>query len=251
MMKNKSLFILTVTFVIVLGIAIFLIRPVVSSILASYKDLSQTKENLKLIEEKKQILESLKSNQDLTKVAEIAEKYIPKEEESGQLIIELTAMAQANNLRVEQTSIEKSKDTSTTANIDASATGKATSTPSPTTSGSASTSQIKTVNFTEKLNGSYIDFINFLKALEASSRLILVKNISMQTKTEQGKPASFDVQLSGSAYYKSKVDLEQNLTNIKITEETLNKFLNLKSYGQPINLPGESGFGRTNPFENY
>ncbi|MCL5407539.1 MAG: type II secretion system protein M [Patescibacteria group bacterium] len=247
MMKNKSLFILTVTFVIILGIAIFLIRPVVSSILASYKDLSQTKENLKLIEEKKQILESLKSNQNLTKVADIAEKYIPKEEESGQLIIELTAIAQANNLRVDQTSIEKSKDTPTADSTDTNTTGKATPTPSSTTAGST----IKTVNFTEKLNGSYVDFINFLKALEASSRLILVKNISMQTKTEQGKPTSFDVQLSGSAYYKSKVDLEQNLTNIKITEETLNKFLNLKSYGQPINLPGESGFGRTNPFESY
>ncbi|KKQ18308.1 MAG: hypothetical protein US31_C0006G0039 [Berkelbacteria bacterium GW2011_GWA1_36_9] len=244
-MKNKPILIIAITFFVILGIVIFLIRPVVSSILVSWRDLNQTKENLKKVEEKKQVLEALKSNQDLTKVADIAEQYIPKEEASGQLIIELTAMAQGNNLKVEQTSIEKSKDTPKDTTTDT------TTSPTPATSSTPAVSQIKTVDFTENLNGSYVDFINFLKALETSSRLILINNISIQAKTEAGKAPSFNFQLAGSAYYKSKVDLEQNLANIKITEETLNKFLDLKSYGQPINLPGESGFGRTNPFETY
>lgn len=249
-MKNKPLLIIIITCVVVAGIIMFLIKPVISSVLTSWKDLSQAKENLKTVEEKKQVLESLKTNQDLTKVADIAEKYIPKEENSGQLVIELTAMAQSNNLKIEQTSIEKAKNTATTDNADT--TGKATPSPSPNTSATPdAASQIKTVDFTEKLNGSYPDFINFLKAVETGSRLILIKNISMQTKIEAGKPMSFNIDISGSAYYKTKISIEQNLNNIKITEETLTKFLNLKSYGQPINLPGESGFGRPNPFENY
>lgn len=247
-MKSKPLFIFILTFIIIAGIVIFLIRPVAVSILSSWKDLAQSKENLKLIDEKKEVLESLKNNDDLAKVADIAEKYIPKQEESGQLILDLSAMAQRNNLQVEQTSLEKTKETSQ--ETTETTTGK--TTPTPTTSVTPkATIEAKTVDFTMKLNGGFTDFMNFLKAVETGSRLILLKNISMQQKSESDQTFSFSVQLDGSAYYKSEVSLEQTLDNIKVTEETLKKFLDLKSYAQPINLPVESGFGRNNPFENY
>ncbi|MFA6493086.1 MAG: type 4a pilus biogenesis protein PilO [Patescibacteria group bacterium] len=241
-MKNKPLGILIFTFIVVIAIGIFVIKPVVSSILTSWKDYSQAKTNLELIEEKKQVFETLKNNQDnITKVAEIAKQYIPENQDSGQLIIELSATAQANKLIVEQTSIDKTKEE----------TKAAETTPTPKASSTPAETQLKTVDFTMKLSGSFQNFMNFLKSIETSSRLIVINDISMQNKIESDQASTFGVELSGSAYYKDKTNTEPNLENIKLSDDTLNKFLNLKTYGQPIDLPGESGFGRTNPFENY
>lgn len=248
--KNQSIYILIITFVIIVGIVIFIIGPVASSVWTSWKDLAQSKTNMQKIDEKKQVVESLKNNKDINKVADIAEKYIPTEEASGQLILDLTAMAQANNLQVEQTSIETAKTAATPEPAETNTSGKATPTPG-TSAPTNKPAEAKTVDFTMKLSGSFPDFLNFLKAVETGSRLILIKNISIQQKTGNDQTISFDIQLSGSAYYKTDVSLEENLDNIKITEETLQTFLNLKTYSQPINLPNESGFGRQNPFENY
>lgn len=247
-MKSKPITILVFTFIIIVGLVIFLIGPVASLIFSSWRDLASTKENLKIIEQKKQVLDSLKNNPNLSRVGKIAEDFIPKEEDAGQLVIELTAMGQGNNLTIEQISIEKSKET--TAQQAATETGKAT--PTPTSAATPSTAaEAKTVDFTMKINGNFSDFMNFFKATETSSRLIVIKKISMQTKTEGDKNPTFNVELSGSAYYKSEVSVEQNLANIEIPDEVIQGFLNLKTYGQPIDLPGESGFGRSNPFENY
>lgn len=250
-MKRKSLIIIITTIIFLIMITFFLIRPVVSSVWSSWKTLSQTKKDLVNLEEKKQILTALKNNKNLQNVAEIAKRYIPEESQSGDLIIELTAMAGANNLKVEQISLEKTPVTKSTGETTTS-TPKAQSTPTSTTSpaGSSANYGAKTVDFSMKLSGSFTDFINFLKTLETSSRLISLKNLSMQSKLVD-KTTVFSVQITGSAYYKSKLSLENTLENIKISQDTLNKFLNLKTYGQPINLPTESDFGRTNPFEGY
>jgi len=243
-MKSKSLIIIITTVIFLLIIIFFLIRPVVSSVWTSWKALSQTKNELATLEEKKQIIDQLKNSKNLEKVAEIAKKYIPENSESGDLVIELTAMAQANNLKVEQTTLEKPQ--SSTKPSDETATP--TPNNSPTAGQSANGSQ--TVDFSMRISGSFTDFINFLKTLETSSRLISLENLTMQSKIVD-KTTVFSVQITGSAYYKSRLSLENTLENIKISQDTLDKFLNLKTYGQPINLPTESDFGRTNPFEQY
>lgn len=248
-MKTKPLIIIIITLLVIAGITVLLIKPVVSSILSSWRDLSKAKANLEIIEEKTQVLEALKNDQNLSRVADIAQKYIPKEEESGQLIIELTAMAQANSLKIEQTSLEKSSESS-----DEQTTSESGASPSPTPNATSSpTPEAKTVEFSMNINGTFPDFMNFLKAIETSSRLIVLNNLSMQTKesSDQSTPVTFSAQFVGVAYYKQEDSLSDDLDNIKIAEETMEQFLNLKTYGQPINLPGESGFGRTNPFENY
>jgi len=251
-MKTKPLLIIIFTLIAGGGLVFFLIRPVVSSILSSWQALSQAKENLKIIDEKKQALDALQNNKNLSQVAEIAQKYIPEGEEVGQLVIELSALAEQNNLALEETTLAKPKE----APKEQETPTPAAKNPSPspqTSSPSSTTGGAKTVDFTMKLSGSFADFMNFLKALETSSRLISLKSISLQSKTDPKQPGVFSAQvaITGSAFYKDKITLEKNLENIKVSDETLEKFLNLKTYGQPINLPGESGFGRSNPFENY
>ena len=249
-MKSKPAVILGITFLLVAGIVFLFIWPVASSIWQSWQGLKETKANLKEIEETKQVLNALKNNQQLANVGEIAKKYLPEDQEAGQLVIELTAMAEANHLKVEQTTLEKSKEEPKKEEETAKSETK--KSPTPTPGGSPTPAEkAKTVDFTVKISGTFADFMNFLKSIETSSRLIAVKDIAMESKAEKDKPTAFSAQMTGSAYYKKEVTLEKNLENLKLAQETLDRFFNLKTYGQPINLTGEEGFGRTNPFENY
>jgi len=169
--------------------------------------------------------------------------------ESGDLILELTTIANNYNLKVEKTSLEKSQTTKESSEETTSTTNKEKSTPQPSTSPSASSGGVQNVDFTMSLSGSFTDYLEFLKNVETSTRLIVIKSMTIQMGQEEGKPVTF--QLVGTAFYKLKVTIADNLDNIKVSQETINTFLNLKTYAQPINLPQESGFGRTNPFENY
>lgn len=252
-MKNQKLIIIGITTLVVLGISFFLIKPVVTSVWISLKNYSQAKSELKALNEKKQILAELQENPNLKNVSEIAQNYIPKDTESGQLVIELTAMARANNLKVEQISLEKSKtSTSTTEEATPTPAAKTNASPTPTPSGSANpTGDAKPVDFSLQVSGSFNDFLNFLNTVETSSRLISLKNITMQQKVGTDKSVTFSAQISGSAFYKNKITVESTNDNLKISDDIINKFLNLKAYGQPIDLPTESGFGRSNPFEGY
>lgn len=245
-MKSKPITILGVTILIIAAVVFFLIKPVVSSLWSAWKSLENAKEDLKTVEEKRQILEILEKNKELSSVGQIALKYIPKGSESGQLVIELTAIAGANNLKVEETSMEKSKESTSTA------TGETTAktSPAPQASPTKTTSDIKEVEFSMKLSGTFTDFMNFLRAIDTSSRLISLKNIALQM-SKTAEQATFAAQIAGVAFYKSDVSISNTIDNIQVSDDTIRKFLNLKTYGLPINLPAESGFGRTNPFEGY
>lgn len=243
-MKSKPITILGITIIIIAGVIFFLIKPVVVSLWSAWEDLGKAKEDLKTVEEKKQILEELKNNREITTVGQIALKYIPEESEAGQLVIELTAIAGANNLKVEETSMEKSKE-STSQSEDTSKTS-----PTPQTSPTKEAVSIKEVEFSMKLSGTFTDFMNFLRSIDSSSRLISLRNLALQmSQTEE--QSTFAAQIAGVAFYKSEVSIADTLDNVKVSDETVRKFLNLKTYGLPINLPAESGFGRTNPFEGY
>lgn len=243
-MKSRPITILGITIIIIAGIIFFLIKPVVTSVWSAWDDLGKAKEDLKTVEEKRQILEELKNNREINTVGQIALKYIPKESEAGQLVIELTAIAGANNLKVEETSMEKSKE-ATSQSEDTSKTS-----PTPQASPTKEALSIKEVEFSMKLSGTFIDFMNFLRAIDSSSRLISLRNLALQISQAE-KQSTFAAQIAGVAFYKSEVSIADSLENIKISDETVRKFLNLKTYGLPINLPAESGFGRTNPFEGY
>lgn len=246
-MKSKPVLIFTITFIICFAIGFFLIRPPATSILKSYQDLEKSQNELKQSEEKKKITALLSQNKDeINRVAAIAKKYIPEDSQSGDLILELTAIASNYSLKVEKTSLDKSQTTSTKADETTDATKK-TAQPQPSTSASAAPGSIQNIDFSMSLSGSFVDYLNFLNNVEGSTRLIVIKSMAVQIG--QDKPTTF--QLVGTAFYKPKVTIADNLDNIKVSQETINTFLNLKSYAQPINLPQESGFGRVNPFEGY
>lgn len=248
--RKKPIFIIVLTIAIIGGIGFFVIRPVITSVFRSWRELTQARINLKTIQEKKGVLESLKGDKNIANVASVASAYIPKEADSGQLIIELTAMAQANDLTVQEITLAQTKNQATPA-PETTAESKPATTPTPVLPKELTNiEQIKEVEFSLKIAGTFPNFMKFLRAIETSSRLVSIKDISMQAKEEKEQQI-FSAQMAGVAYYKKEITLADSLENIKISNETITKLLNLKTYGQPINLPGEAGFGRTNPFENY
>lgn len=248
-MKSRSLFIIGIAFVIIAAISFLFIKPPATVILKAWQDLKRSEEELKQSEERNKITADLDQNKDeINRVATIARKYIPEDSKSGDLILELTAIAANYNLRVEKTSLEKSQATKESTDETTDATKK-TATPQPSASASASSGSVQNVDFTMSLSGSFIDYLEFLKNVETSTRLIIIKSMTVQMGQEPASPVTF--QLVGTAFYKPKVTIADNLDNIKVSQETIDTFLNLKTYAQPINLPQESGFGRVNPFENY
>jgi len=243
-MKSKPITILMVTFILVLGICFFLIRPVVVSIWSSYRNFEQSKKDLQNIEEKKEILQALQNNPNLTNVGEIALKYIPQEQDSGDLVVEISAVAAANNLQIDEISMEKNPESTPSPEESQKTSPKPQSSPTKK-------SDINEVNFGLKVSGSYDNLINFLRGLESGSRLISINNLSLQMKPNDQNKNNLSCQMTGAAFYKNNISLEDNLQNIQVESATIDKFLNLKTFGLPINLPSESGFGRSNPFEGY
>jgi Tfp pilus assembly protein PilO len=246
-MKTKPIIIMTGTLVIVLAIGFFMIRPTIVALYQTWRNLDTSKQNLKAADEKANAVNDLKKQKDqIINVASIAEKYIPKSYESSQLVLELTAIAQANSLTIQETSMENTKSSAPTSGNEATTSP----TPTPNTSASAAPkSTLQNIDFSMKLAGKYPDFLNFLKTVETSSKLTVINNIALQmiAGTQDG---SITVQLSGSSFYKPNVSIADTLENIKVSQETINMFLNLKSYGQTIN-PAESGYGRSDPFQGY
>lgn len=248
-MKTKPIIIIGVTALIVLGIGFFLIWPTALSVYQGWRDLSSSQENLRLVEEREKAIADLKKNKEqLTNIAAIAEKYIPKSYESSQLVLELTAIAQDNGLVVNQTTMESAKTASASKEEDTSA-----ASPTPEASASASASggsaSVQNINFSMKLTGPYPNFLNFLKTVETSSKLTVIKTIALQTNAESGN-TQLSFQISGASFYKPKTTIESTTANLVVSKATIEMFQNLKSFAQPIN-PAESGYGRSDPFAGY
>lgn len=250
-MKSKPITIILIAVILVGAICFFLIRPVAVSIWNSWQGLEQSKKDLQTLEEKKQVLEALKNNPELASVGEIAIKYIPEESESGELVVELAAIAGNNNIKVEEISMEKPPESQTKTEEGTTPTPKSTTTGQASPAATSATGGVKEVDFSLKLSGTYADLVNFLWGVESSSRLISLKNVAFQMSTTAGETQNLSAQIKGVAYYKPDITLASTLANIQVSQETIDKFLNLKTFGSPINLPTESGFGRTNPFEGY
>lgn len=225
------------TFVIVTLFSFFILKPMVLSSYQTYNDNKATQKEFGEVSKKKIILTSLSKNNQLDDLYNIASKYIPVDQNSSALVIEMSAVASQANLKVDQFSLENVPTKATTTD-ESGANTKAADTAAPVKN---TADELK---FSMKVSGNFTDFLSFLKNTETSSRLITFNNMSLTVATDV-----LSVQLSGSAYWKKKSTLTQSLTNVTVSQATIDKFKNLKSYGTPINLPSESGFGRTNPFD--
>jgi len=217
-MNRTSWIFVAVTVVICLGIGFFLTRPNITSAWKIYKDTQTAKSDLTQVSKKKEILTALADNSQLNNLFDIASKYIPESDNSSELVIGLSAIANESKLGVDQLTFNSIAP--------------------------ATTAGTKELTFTMTVSGAFPDFLIFLKSTETSSRLITFTKMSF-SQTDK----AFIAQLSGTSYWKEGSSLETTLDNIKISQETIDKFQNLKSYGTPINLPTESGFGRANPFD--
>lgn len=242
-MNRTSWIFIAVTTTICLIIGFFFTRPNVINTLEIYKETQTAQSDLTQVSKKKEILTALADNNQLSNLFDIASKYIPEGNNSSELVIGLSAMATESNLGVDQLNFEN-----------ATPTPKPTPAPAPATSGTTTTTSTtdntntgtKDITFSMTVSGTFPNFLNFLKSTETSSRLITFSKMSF---SQTGK--DFIAQLSGTSYWKKGNTLETTLDNIKISKETIDKFQNLKSYGTPIDLPTESGFGRTNPFDAF
>jgi len=239
-MNKTSWIFVGVTFIICAGISFFFIRPAVSSSWTTYKETQTAKKDLENISKRKDILNELTKNTQLNTLYDTASTYIPEEANSGALIIELTAIANNAKMQVEQVSLE-SNNASATPQEDSSA-----NTQSQAPAASASGNNIQEVPFTMKLSGTFADFQKFLQNTETSSRLITISGMTLSQND-----TAFTASITGKTYWKKGSTLESNLNNIQISQATIDLFKNLKTYGLPINLPSESGFGRTDPFATF
>jgi len=227
-MNRISWIFISVTTVICLLIGFIITRPNATNAWKIYNDTQTAKNDLTQVSKKKEILTTLDNNSQLENLFNIASKYIPENDNSSALVIGLSALAGGSNLNVDQLTFENV--------VPATTDPKNTTTPP--------TGGTKELTFSMTVSGTFPNFLNFLKNTETSSRLITFSKMGFsQTDT------NFIAQLSGTAYWKKGNSLETTLDNIKISKETIDKFQNLKSYGTPINLPTESGFGRANPFD--
>ena len=241
---NRTSWIIVIFTIIIIALAgFFFIWPEANSSWKIYKQEQQAKKDLEDVSKRKDVLAELSKTNQHSNLYDIASKYIPEEANSGDLVIQLTAVAKEAKLTVDQISLETETKAKTTTEEDT--TTNKTNSSSQTTTSSES-SDINEVGFNLKVSGTFADFLNFLKSIETSSRLISIYAMNL-TQTQD----KFTADIKGKAYWKKGVSLEKNLANISIPQETINKFQNLKTYGNPINLPAEQGFGRPDPFAGF
>lgn len=241
---NLSIIFISITVLIVFAISYFYLNPNLKSAWQNYQAIKKSQDTLKEIAQKKDILAKFSKSNQVSDAYTIASNYIPEEEKSGDLVIGLSEMAKQSNLKVEQISFDKvtpsqSTNTDTTNN---NANTNTNSTPATTDA-----NKPKEIEFSMKVSGAFADFMLFINNLEKSSRLVTITSMDLAQSADK----AFGVSLKGKAYYQKTTNLDTSLTAINISSEIINKFKNLKSYGQPINLQTESGFGRPDPFSAY
>lgn len=243
-MKRISLSIIFIatTVLIVFAVFYFYLNPSLNSAWLNYKEIKKSQDTLKGISQKKEILQKLSLNNQLTDAYTIASNYIPEQEDSGDLVIGLSEMAKQSKLTVEQISFDKP----TAKSSEGSDTAKQTDNTASNTQ-TASNTDFKEIEFSMKVSGTFTDFLTFINNLEKSSRLVTITAMDLTQSADK----AFGASIKGKAYWQKTANLDTSLTAINISPDIINKFKNLKSYGQPINLQTESGFGRPDPFSTY
>lgn len=236
---NRNMVIIIITSALVFGaLIIFQIRPNVIDAWKIIQDTRIIKKEVNSATGKEKVLAVLAKDARINTIYDIAAKYIPETQSSGELVIELSAIANQNNLKVKKVSLETTPSPSRNVSTDETDTKETQPTPE------TSNEPLKQLKFSLTLDGSFPDFLNFIKSAETSSRLITFSTLNLNRTTD-----NLTAEISGVAYYKPKTTLKDELEDIQVSQATINQFQNLKTFGTPINLPTESGFGRVNPFD--
>lgn len=256
MNRLSWIFVGATVLIIAVIIGVFM-RPQIMSMWQIYQKNQKNSQELKDSAQEKKILESYSQDQQFKTVYNNAINYIPQDQETDNLIIGLSALATQNNLSVSSFSFDTTKSAATTStnstnsssdsSASSSSSSNSNSNSNSNSSATTSSSTASELKFSIKLTGSFPDFENYLKGIETSNRLISIASMTLSQNATSG----LSVQLSGKTYWKKDVSLEQTLANLTVSKAVINKFLSLKTYGTPINLPTESGFGRADPFAGF
>lgn len=241
-MNRAALTIWGSTLLVSAAIILFVLWPGISSDLTTMQKTKDAQIKLTEASQMKKTLAELNKNNELSNLVTIAKNYIPEASQSGELILELSAIANQAGISVDQLSLEAEKKTAKPA-TDTTTTPTDTSTPAANTA-VAGGSGASEIGFQMTLSGSFDTFKQFLKLTETSSRLISINSLNMSQTTDK-----FTAQISGKSYYKKATTFSGNIADITLSTTTIEKLQNLKTYANPIDTQNEAGFGRTNPFE--
>lgn len=225
-MNRAVLSIWGITVLICAAIIIFGLWPSITQDLNTINETKNAKAKLDEASRMKETLNNLNKNNELANLVVTAKNYIPEDAQSGELILELTAMAGKTNLSVEQLALEADK-------------------PAATSGSNTSAPTASEIGFQLTLSGTFENFSQFLKLTETSSRLITIQSLNMNQA-----PEKFTAEIVGKSYYKKATVFSGNIADITISTATIQKLQNLKTYANPIDTQNEAGFGRVNPFDN-
>lgn len=222
-MNRTSWIIIGTTLLVCAGLGLFAIKPLISRSFDIYQQTQTAKTDLSDASQKKDVLNTLSKNNQLDNLYSIASKYIPEDQSSGELIVDITNMANQSNLKIGQFSLDNSA--------------------SPSTSSPTTATSLNELKFSLSISGGFPNLVSFLKNTENSSRLITFKSVSLSQAS-----GSLTAQISGSAYWKKGGLQSSSLSNIQISKTTIDKFLNLTTPSTQTTIPAATGFSRVDPF---
>lgn len=240
-MNKTSWIIIGISGGVCLLIIIFLLGPGLMRDWETYKVTKTAQKELSELSQKKTVLSELSKNTELEKITTTAAAYIPEEAKSSELVLELSAIVAEAQMSVEQISLEAAAAPAKEEDVVTDNTKGATA--SQTTKTTAPTAA-QPVGFTLKISGTFESLMYFSKLMETSNRLITIQGLNLTQEEEK-----FTAEIKGVAYWKKVGTVDNNLTNITVATETLQKFANLRQYSTPIDTTTDAGYGRANPFQ--
>lgn len=195
MKKYKALIYIVVGLVITAALTYFVYIPQIKSSFLIWAGNMITKEEILTLEQKKANINELKKQKkEAEDLVNSLAQMLPAKKESGELLIEVEAIAIKSNVNLADIKFteEKAATASTTSTSSEGTTGKTTSVKG------ASTEKFKEMTFEMTVQGSYGDVINFLRDLEKMNRAITIDKYDL-SETKGTVQASF----KGKAFYKN------------------------------------------------
>lgn len=172
-----------ITFLVVLVVflgGLFYVKPLLDEVgkFAQASDQMQGQKNAltKQLEELQKIQKTFDQSTEVSK--QISLNAVPERFDEDRLIVELTQMAQKNDVILNSISF-----------------GVAV----------ASTEKIKRADINTNITGSLSNFSSFLKSLEGAERKIIVKSVTAQTSQTDAGAARANFNISAETYYRDRL----------------------------------------------
>ena len=194
MKKYKKLIYIVIAIIVVAVLIYFVFIPQIESSFVLWVKNTVKKEEVKILEQKKANINSLKQEEKQTEeLSNALSSMLPDKKEAGEFIIEIEALAISTNVTFVDVKFSEEKKTPSSSSSSSEDT-----TASKSTVKGTSTEKFKEMTFEMSVKGSYADVINFLKGLEKINRAITIEKCDLsETK------GVIQANIKGKAYYKN------------------------------------------------